>query len=162
MGSNSAFRNGIVPGVEMTCSRADDRAAAEVPAVTTARTQTAERAHQRNATRADACGRFPSHGETLNRTAADGSRALGQPPPAEVLRDAGGALIAPGSDVRGMRNRERERERLAGARCTGPQPVVLRRLHLQRRPEDAAAVRHDVADGPPAALLAVAKLDRDA
>jgi hypothetical protein len=76
-------RNGIVPGVEMTCWRVE-RAANEVPAVTTARTQTAATAHQRSTTRTDAWRPVAFHRETLNRTAADGSRALGQLRPGEL------------------------------------------------------------------------------
>jgi hypothetical protein len=53
IGSKIPVRNGIVPGVEMTCSRVD-LAAADVPAATTAKTQTAETAHQRRVARADA------------------------------------------------------------------------------------------------------------
>jgi hypothetical protein len=78
-GSKIEVRNGIVLGVEMTCWRVfADLAAAEVEAGTTARAQSAEIALQRSTTRADARRDTTFQGETLNRTAGDGSRALGR------------------------------------------------------------------------------------
>ena len=69
IGSVSAVRNGVVFGVEMTCSRVD-LAAVDEAAVTTASTQRAETAHQRNTMRIDAWRdvAFQRETETRNRT----------------------------------------------------------------------------------------------
>jgi hypothetical protein len=78
IGSKIPVRKGIVPGVEMTCRRVDIPAADEA-AGTTARTQTAETAHQRSTMDADAWRDVAFQRETLDRTAGDGSRAIGRP-----------------------------------------------------------------------------------
>ena len=75
-GSKSEVRSGIVPGVEMTCWGVDG-AAADVPAVATARTLTADTAQQDSTTRANAWRDVTFQRKTLNRTGGDGSQAFG-------------------------------------------------------------------------------------
>ena len=77
IGSKIEVRNGIVPGVEMTCCRVD-LADADVAAVTTARRHTAATAPQRSTIHADARRDVAVQRETLNRTAGNGSQPSGR------------------------------------------------------------------------------------
>src|SRR5262249_12044036 len=66
--------------------------------------------------------------------------------------------VAPGADVRIVRHREREGERVARPRRTRAEPVLLRGLQLEARLEDAVPVRANEPDRLPWAALAVAAL----